>query len=1226
MTLDRYLEDRVSGYLEESIRVDRETGDRDRQRLELIEQFQVTEAASEFLGDFFDRITGEEEGTRRGWNHWLYGYYGSGKSHLLALCGYLLDSDWVEAVGREEIWGDLADSQDGLGDLRDAWTAALDGHYLKPLSLNLLKHQGVRGRSLSSLLLEAANEEAGYSTRPEVAAFEKWYEDTDAWEDREERAAAVLDRLDVDFPRAELWSKIRRYPALAHLVLPRLFEEEVGDTAGFYDLVSADRGPGRTVDALEAWRSQIEEREGRSTKLILLLDEVSLFVGARYQLVTELQALAENIDEEGDGNLLSVATAQARIEDVAPAAARRRVDFSILKDRFPHQYELPSRHVGQIVQVRLLQKTEEQRQSIEDEILGVADLHPRDTLVYREVQQNTSPNLDRIEADDLLDYYPFLPYQLPLFLEILHGLREDVTDRAKSIFSGTARAALALASGLLEGWRDAGEEFRLISLPAYYDIIETELEAAIPGKTATIRAIEKRVDEGELEPIDLDVAKAVLLLGFVPDMIDSTEVENLAVAVRDRLDGPRLLETANQVEDSLGRLATYIRKPERKEARAYRFTESEEREILERAQELFDDEAWGALLDVIGEDFWTELMDELELPAEIPYQDDEELWPVSYRHWLDGHPLQEAEERAGLHFEFHVQGLLPEPERGMGGPVDLVWKAGEEGVRKARRDLLKWASLAEAATRQRTPESIEDDLSARKAKALDAVAGLLRKGGFRVGPSRPSGLQAALREAVREKYPRYYHPAMPQVDERSLRALRAWKDGEPLPSWASTLQVPSSEADQELGAIAEQVRAHVGRALTDRAPRSIHGLLAQIEKEESAWGEAAVRPALVAMMWGLCRAGHFRPLDAEGQPVASERVLDPHRWDEVRLALEDRESVREALERLPEVETTDDLGTARLKFGQKLQGLGRQASGLRDRVEAQHDAVLSEPVRTLLASFAGYLKEKRAALTALAERMSDARPAWGELVTDVLELTTRLEEAKSQWEGREPFLLQMDGLMAIGDQSPDWLQPETRDALTSTRSELEECDGLAWWSSDGWAELRSRLESVETSREGLRQDWQRFLDRSARKTLYETLRDESWLRPSHELPARVTRTRLERQLLRPLRAFRRTVERGEAVVEHLGEAVGDTTAREMEHAIDLLQSRDWFPAPTDEAVEQWTEEYRRLLAVVGGVQPEGMAAVGRWPDDRTVLRQALEELTEERDLTVESVDGDLRIS
>jgi len=68
---------------------------------------------------------------------------------------------------------------------------------------------------------------------------------------------------------------------------------------------------------------------------------------------------------------------------------------------------------------------------------------PTESLVYNEIKQNTKPPLDSIDDEELVEFYPFLPYHAPLFLEILFNLRQEASDPAKSIFghsTGDSRA------------------------------------------------------------------------------------------------------------------------------------------------------------------------------------------------------------------------------------------------------------------------------------------------------------------------------------------------------------------------------------------------------------------------------------------------------------------------------------------------------------------------------------------------------------------------------------------------------------------------------------------------------------------------------------------------------------------------------------------------------------------------------------------------------------------
>jgi len=173
-----------------------------------------------------------------GSNYWLYGYYGSGKSHLLTVLDGLLDTDWLDGQ-QDAVWSDLVqisgDSE--FEQLGDHWRTIHDEYYVIPISVNLLKYQGQKQRSFSEIVLRHAHQDAdltgvddgiseGLSSQLDVAYFEKWFRTTDAWSDRQARAEAALDGVtteasDYEWQSDGLWKDIQKYGALADVVLPK---------------------------------------------------------------------------------------------------------------------------------------------------------------------------------------------------------------------------------------------------------------------------------------------------------------------------------------------------------------------------------------------------------------------------------------------------------------------------------------------------------------------------------------------------------------------------------------------------------------------------------------------------------------------------------------------------------------------------------------------------------------------------------------------------------------------------------------------------------------------------------------------------------------------------------------------------------------------------------------------------------------------------------------------
>ena len=475
----------------------------------------------------------------------------------------------------------------------------LDEYRLVPLPINLLKYQSVREQSFSEIILQAVYQARDLSNRLDVAFFEEWYQNQGTWGQRDELTKEVL--KDEGVPNADQysWEDVQQYRTLSDLVLEGLVERETGTADGLADIQRQDIGQRMAVEAIESYRQELEAESEKPVKIVLLVDEVTLFIGGYYQRLSELNALAESIDTIGEGNIQMVATAQSQIEDVRPGLAAKQLGFGILKDRFPHQYHLPSHHVGEIVQRRLLEKTEDGTDWVESEAL-TARVHPTSTFVYSEVGQNTEPPLNRVKEKEFMQFYPLLPYQPALFLEILSNLRNELADSTKSIFSGTARAILAIVAGLRDRWMrdETKDELSLISLVDFYDLIRYEFEDIIPNEIEVLEEIEADEDTTDF---DLKVAKAVLLLSYASDSVPQNDA-NIAVAVMDDLNGQPRTTVRNQVQNSLENLDKYIRPNTTEDGPLLRITDREEREIIEEARKNHKNPDWDEIIAALNDE------------------------------------------------------------------------------------------------------------------------------------------------------------------------------------------------------------------------------------------------------------------------------------------------------------------------------------------------------------------------------------------------------------------------------------------------------------------------------------------------------------------------------------------------------------------------------------------------------------------------------------------------
>jgi hypothetical protein len=1218
---------------EESVRIDRDERDH-RQRA--IRSYHMTADSRRFLADFVDRMLGQADDMRTGSNYWLYGYYGSGKSHLLTVLDGLLDTDWLDGQ-RDAVWSDLVQAA-GDGEfehLGDRWRAIHDEHYVIPVSVNLLKYQGQRQRSFSEIVLRHAHQDAdltgvdddisdGLSSQLDVAYFEKWFRTTDAWSDREARAEAVLADAttatgEYDWQSERLWKDVQRYGVLADVVLPELFEAVNGTRDGYTDLQPSDIDPEAVVSRLEELRAEREAELGKPVKLVLLLDEVSLFIGTDFERLTELQTLAENVDDVGDGDIQLIATAQAKIEDVQPKFAAHGADFSIVKDRFPHRYQLPSKHVGDIAKRRLFEKSDGGETAVRA-VLDDASVKPTESLVYNEIKQNTNPPLDGIDDEALVECYPFLPYHAPLFLEILFNLRQEASDPAKSIFSGTARAILALMHTLLQTWIDDGADDQVVTLVDFYELVKPELREileqdmrVIEGADAS-RGIEDEVRDGDLAEFDLDVAKAVLLLQHVHDIVPLTE-GNIAVSVMSDLNGRSWISTQNRVEESLGRLQKFIRPTADETGARYRFATQEERLIYDDTEANEDDPDWDAVLHALDEHLWHRIAQDLSLPESVPYGDSGDEYPVAYGFRLDGTDFETTVDAdGGLDVAIEVQGVRPDHTAEHGDEATLYWTIDTDGLDDLRTHLVDWWALRDAISTHNAPPAVERDLEQRASAVRRKLVSAMQSGSYTVKDRTDiGGLSTAVRTAVDVGYPDDFHPMMLQVTEDRLQELAALSTGDPLPAWAQTIQVPSSDPSASRGkqSIQRNVMALTGRQLNDRDDGlNMNTVLDGITAKKPFYGDA--RPALRAIIWGFCRAGRLVPVDEDGSTLPNASVLDHDRSSTTRLKLLPREPIGTLLEDGGFKRTTETVADGLINLQDANQQLRSSLTGLREDVQLVVDTdVHSAAVAGLLEALVEALSDR---LTATADRLSVVR-SQGDGLGDAIERTNDvrewLDDVTDVWTRRLGSLYRFDAQLTVGDDRFEWVDDDALSAVAAQRDALERFDGN-WWTTDGWKALVAETPSGVS--EELQRSWNAYTDQRGLAALVERIDEHPWVVPATELPAGV-QVGVERAYITPLRELRRWYETTEQVVASLASDDEDT----LVSAADDISGMEPLSAASDP--DEVASKIARLTALVGDRTPDEVDQIGVLPDDRQRIDRHLERLVERRALDVDVTDS-----
>ena len=474
---------------------------------------------------------------------WISGFFGSGKSHFLKILSYLLENREIRYQGQTRRAIDFFD-----GKIQDAMLAADVKRAVSVdtdvILFNIDSKADSSGRdAILRVFLKVFNEKLGYSgDYPHLAHIERRLDqqgqlgafkaafyavagvDWDAERDgysfyQDEIVQALADTLGKSPQGARAWLERAE--------------------ADFESLLTVEHFAGWVRDYLD---KPIPGRDNQSTpgrRIVFLVDEIGQFIGQDTHLMLSLQTITETLGTACGGRAWVVVTSQEDIDAIlGEVRASKANDFSKIQGRFKTRLSLSSGNVDEVIQKRLLTKTEPARAALTQVYADSADIL-KNQLSFSHVGMTFKPFAD---AADFAAVYPFAPYQFQLVQKIFEAIRRHGV------------TGLHLARGersMLDAFQSAATQLRdtevgvLVPLYRFYPAIESFLEGVVKS------TIDNAERNDKLDPFDTLVLKTLFLIRYVDEMRGN--VDNLVTLFVDRIDADRLV-LRQRIEASLQRL------------------------------------------------------------------------------------------------------------------------------------------------------------------------------------------------------------------------------------------------------------------------------------------------------------------------------------------------------------------------------------------------------------------------------------------------------------------------------------------------------------------------------------------------------------------------------------------------------------------------------------------------------------------------------------------------
>lgn len=579
---------------------------------------------SKFFGNYLEAVDNRQNSDiRNRIGVWVSGFFGSGKSHFIKIISHLLQNQIVSnpATGETKLPIDFFEKKitDALffNEIKRAVENPAD-----VLLFNIdSKAEDASGRdAILRVFMRVLNELQDYCVEyPYLADVERQLESDGKYEAFKNAFASITNST---------WQEERDIYGLRRDETIQALSESTGMSAEAAQKLidDAEKNYNLSVEKFARRVKEYLDRKGKDHRIIFVADEVGQFIGTDTHLMLNLQTIVENLGTICEGRAWVVVTSQEDMDSVlGNVVGAKSNDFSKIQGRFPTRLSLSSSNTDEVIQARLLEKTEAAEAEINNLFKEKGD------VLKNQLSFSGGATLKNFKTtEDFSKNYPFAPYHYQIVQSVFESIR-----KAGATGLHLARGERSMLDAFQMGAKSiAGENVgKLVPFYSFYPSVESFLD------TSVAKTINQAADNEGLEDFDTDVLRVLFLIRYV-DII-KPNVENLVTLCITQVDDDRLA-LKKQIEESLTRLEkqTLISR----NGDLYYFLTNEERDIGReiKSVDVSADETFRQLSEVLFNEI---------LPDAAKFRYPVNKKDFSFNRLADGRAFQGANSEQNLNLE-----------------------------------------------------------------------------------------------------------------------------------------------------------------------------------------------------------------------------------------------------------------------------------------------------------------------------------------------------------------------------------------------------------------------------------------------------------------------------------------------------------------------------------------------------------------------------------------------
>jgi len=468
---------------------------------------------------------------------WVSGFFGSGKSHFIKILSYLLGNrNTINPEKKTEkkavdFFNNKISDPMLLGDLK-----RITGIDTDIILFNIdSKADSNDGRSaVLSTFWRVFNESQGFSSESlQLAEIERYITKKGKYEEFKAKFLELQGSKWEDERDAYSFYKDEIIGALS-IVLGKSKQA----ASDWFE--KSEKDFNLTVENFAKRIKEYLDSCSKNHRIVFLVDEIGQFIGTDTHLMLNLQTIVEDLGRICNGQVWVLVTSQEDIDAIlGDIKASKANDFSKIQGRFNTRLSLSSSNTDEVIQTRLLEKTETAEGELDDLFKEKGDILKSQLSFSHD--STTLKNFS--DAKAFKTNYPFTPFHFQLVQNIFESIRKagatglHLARGERSMLDAFQSAAISLSA------KDTGA---LVPLYEFFPCIENFLD------TAVMLSINNAKDNPSLEmPFDLHLLQTLFLIRYVELL--KPNVDNLVTLCIDQVDADRI-SLKQEIQASLERL------------------------------------------------------------------------------------------------------------------------------------------------------------------------------------------------------------------------------------------------------------------------------------------------------------------------------------------------------------------------------------------------------------------------------------------------------------------------------------------------------------------------------------------------------------------------------------------------------------------------------------------------------------------------------------------------